>query len=175
MMLTDSIPDQFSARAALVIETFSDVFHFSLTSDASGAEQLAIYIELVRDLMQGEQLEETVTSLGAFLGETIIKTCHGKWTNQAGWWGVQIADGVIACPFTQVRNQMQSGMSQSVARYLVCLQQIAENLPAACDFDPDQGTIVSQLRSELARWETPAAEDVRSLSAKLAYEWNDAI
>jgi|GEM_PF-3233465 hypothetical protein len=93
-----------------------------------GVERLADYLEQARPLLVRPEQADAVTSLGAFLGECILQECGGRWTHQSGWWGIELAEGVVACPFVQIQQQLSAGEEQSCQRYLECLIHLVRQL-----------------------------------------------
>ncbi|WP_437203299.1 hypothetical protein [Planctomicrobium sp. SH664] len=118
----------FQRQAELVVGVFADELDITLTYDAAGIAHLATYLEQAREMLQTPLAEQAVFNLGAFLGESIRRTCGGEWREREGWWGIEIGPEVIACPFVQIQAQLREGPDQAVTRYFSCLQEIVDRL-----------------------------------------------
>ncbi|WP_437223608.1 hypothetical protein SH661x_003283 [Planctomicrobium sp. SH661] len=154
MSTVESPQSGWSASAETVVEIFMEEFGVSLTYDAVGVEQVSIYLELARDMLLQAESSSAIDCLGAFLGEALIRTCGGEWSDASGWWGVQLTEGIVACPFVQVRQQLIAGEEQSIIRYFTCLQNLATQL----DLSPSRRVqaenqiLMEKLKMELALW-----------------------
>lgn len=118
----------FRHSAQTVIEVFHDEFQEHLTFSRDGVVALNSYIESVRPLLTDETRENAITMLGAFLGECLIATRGGDWDNQEGYWQIMIAEGLWACPFVQIRTQLELGLEHSVVGYFDCLIALSRTL-----------------------------------------------
>lgn len=151
----DSLPAGLRERARLVVETFETQFHVPMNYDEESIASIEVYLELIRELLTVENAEEFITSIGAYLGECLVRQCGGSWSNEPGWWSVRLADGVFASPFVQVRAQLQVGREQSVVRYFRCLSSLAKKLALLeTDRSASDQQLGMRLMQEMNYWST---------------------
>jgi hypothetical protein len=105
--------DKLRANAALVVEQLgplSDVSPFGYGRDSLA--WVESYIERMRTAegVAPENLDGAVMTLGAYLGECVIRAHGGSWRNQDGMWGVFIDDRNAAFPFSKVAKQFENGV-----------------------------------------------------------------
>ena len=74
-------------------------------------------------------MEGLVRNLGCFIGECIVRTFGGSWTQNKGSWGVQVNESVWACPFIKVQKQFDNGSEDSVASYFRSIAAVIKCLP----------------------------------------------
>lgn len=116
-----SIPDKARANADLVVRTFRERMGVKLTFDQAGVEWIDGYINRVRGNFTADRRSGLVDALGAFVGECIIRTFGGTWTEVDGRWGVRVSDRLWACPDAKIEKQFANDSGDSVASFFRCI------------------------------------------------------
>lgn len=110
---------QMRRAAEVFVATSSDagadyVFDFS----AASVKQLDRMI--ARDWPPGEKpSDEVVAVMGAYLGEVLVRTLGGRWTqaSPADEPGVLLGEGGLAFPMSKVRKRVDLGKTHSVGHF----------------------------------------------------------
>jgi len=107
--------EKFQKNADLAVRSIREEHGVELTFDADGVEWIDDHINRLSGRLAPEFLHPYVDVLGAFLGESLIRTYGGAWVERDGEWGVQITEHVWAAPFTKTFKQFTNGPRDSVA------------------------------------------------------------
>ncbi|WP_437185405.1 hypothetical protein SH668x_002509 [Planctomicrobium sp. SH668] len=142
--------------AQLVVKVFAEEFGVHLEQNAFAVDQISKYIEILREMspLSQEAEENTVTTLGAFVGECILHQLGGEWRHTNGWWGISLREGITAYPFVQVRSQLHQGAEQSVLRYFLCLESLCNHFsgPDVLEGRRHPGVLNQLIENELLLW-----------------------
>jgi hypothetical protein len=123
-----SVPNKLRANADLVVRTVRENLDTELTFDQAGVMWIDDYINRLREHIAPEKRSGLISTLASFVGECIIRTCGGTWTEKDGWWGVQVSERIWACPFAKVEKQFDNGPEDSVASFFTCIPILDKHL-----------------------------------------------
>jgi len=91
------------------------VFRREIRYDEDSIKWLAWLIEFSRNRPQEQVNTNLKTSIGCFLGETIIARYGGEWVvTQSGDMGVRLRDQTVVFPFVKVAKQFKNGNADSI-------------------------------------------------------------
>ena len=90
----------------------------NLKFNEESVEYLEGFIERTKTGLNEEQINGLVTTIGAFLGECIIKNYGGYWDTDAnGYWCVKFDEKNMVYPFSRVRKQFDHGLEDSISSF----------------------------------------------------------
>lgn len=122
-------PEQLRSNALTTVEVMHDRLNVDLTFDQAGVDWVDGYINRLRDRVPADQKWSLGGMLACFVGECIIQTYGGVWTENDGWWGIQITQKLWACPFTKVDKQFQTDAEgESVASFFSSIPALLVHL-----------------------------------------------
>jgi hypothetical protein len=111
------IPAKLRENADQVVRVVQEKLNVELSFDQAGVIWIDDYINRLREQSVTEDRSGLVSTLGSFVGESIIQTFGGSWLEIDGMWGVQVNERVWACPFAKVAQQFENGPEDSVADF----------------------------------------------------------
>jgi len=120
--------DEFKRLAASVVSNFRARLGIDLNYDKPSIEWLDEYINRVGPKLNKEEVSGLATSLGAYLGETIIATCGGAWhySEEINHWAIRFDDGMMAFPLSKVYKQLEGGAADSILSFFRCCRLFAK-------------------------------------------------
>jgi hypothetical protein len=127
--------DEFKSIAATLVSDFRAELGVELNYDKQSIEWLDGYINRVAPQLQKETVPGLATSIGAYLGETIVATYGGTWyhAEKEDQWGIRFDDGAIAFPFNKVYKQLDRGDFESIYSFFTVLPIIRKHTEARSD------------------------------------------
>jgi hypothetical protein len=115
--------DHIRANAEFVISLAQKHLGQKIGYDQSGVEWLDTYIqELHKDNYQTSG--KLIDCLGSYLGECIVHTFGGQWSDVAGAWGVRVDNQNVAFPFSKVAKQLENGAEDSVLSFFTAIPRV---------------------------------------------------
>ncbi|NJK61990.1 MAG: hypothetical protein HC921_04220 [Synechococcaceae cyanobacterium SM2_3_1] len=120
------IPAKLRENADQVVRVVREKLEVELSFDQAGVIWIDDYIHRLREQNATEDRSGLVSTLGAFVGESIIQTFGGTWMEIDGMWGVQVNDRVWACPFAKVAKQFENGPEDSVADFFRTVPELEQ-------------------------------------------------
>lgn len=109
--LTESIMQQAAAHVRIARDVFG------LTCDYSEASMAALDDAISKFHPQGNKLQTTIISYGAYIGETVRRNLGGTWAETDD--DTMLKDvggvGITIYPFTWARKRLANGMEDSIA------------------------------------------------------------
>jgi hypothetical protein len=114
-------------NAALVVSLARDQLGLEISYDESGVSWLDGFIQRQHEDGISENQCDLVSTLGALLGECIIRIFGGDWAMIDGEWGVQFDNRNAAFPFDKVRKQLENGAADSVLSFFTAIPHIFKN------------------------------------------------
>ena len=111
---TPSVPDQIRHNAALVLSMARNDLDQDIGYDEAGVRWLDGYVQRLHERGDTELNAKLVSNLGSFLGECIVQSHGGIWTEMDGQWGVQFDERNAVYPFNKVSKQLESGGEDSI-------------------------------------------------------------
>src|SRR6266481_2399022 len=108
--------EEYRAAAEDVVSQLRDDLGVELKYDEESIEWLDGYINRIRTQLKKEAYLGLATALGAYVGETIIKTYGGEWAHfeKLDQWGIRFDDGNGAFPISKVYKQLEDGEFDSI-------------------------------------------------------------
>ena len=99
----------------IVVRLASRVFERQIGYDEASIKWLAWLIEFSRNRPHEQVKKNLQTSIGCFLGETIIARYGGEWVvTESGDMGVRLPSKTVAFPFLKVSKQFKNGEADSI-------------------------------------------------------------
>lgn len=79
--------------------------------------------------LPGDVRQHLITAMGAYLGELVVKHCHGHWRPDSGGFpGIELPDGSLTYPLTRAAQRVDTGDAHSLEQYLdACLAVPADH------------------------------------------------
>lgn len=85
-----------------------------LEYDHEAVKWLDGFLTRQRESLDPDQRHGLVQAAGSFLGECIIKTYGGEWSERPDGWCVQLDAGAHCFPFSKAEKQLMNGPTDSV-------------------------------------------------------------
>jgi len=122
------VEDKLKANAELVVQQMSKVADMQFGYDRQSIEWLEGFIERqrTREDINQDKIDGMISTLGSYLGETIIRCHGGKWKNVDGQWCVQLNEGGSAFPFNKVRKQFANGREDSIGSFFDVIPKLSQ-------------------------------------------------
>lgn len=114
--------------------------HFDYAPE--NAERLDAWVELfVAERPSEDVVHSVVVSMGAYVGELIVRNGGGRWTfaPQAGAPGVELTSGLVCFPLNKVGKRITVGPEHSIDQF-VQVALAGELPPEARQIDPPPTT-----------------------------------
>ena len=103
------------ANADLVVRMFAKETDFPFGFNKESVEWLDKYIDHIRqNKWTDEELNQLISNLGSYLGETIIRSYGGEWTLDQRGWAIRWDEFNLVYPFMKVANHLRNGQSDSI-------------------------------------------------------------
>ena len=123
------VPDKMRAAAQEVIALFRENNDVHLALDLDSVRWIDGYIDRIRANFPREKRGGLVAYLAAFVGECIIHTFGGAWTqDENGMWGVTVSPRLWACPAAKIEKQFEHGPEDSVASFVESIPALEQYL-----------------------------------------------
>jgi hypothetical protein len=90
-----------------------------------------------------------IEELGCVLGECIISTYGGAWTNTRGTWAVEFSPGNGVLPFDRLEEQVNNGRKNSIARMFEVIPMVFPGLTTLSQFPYRSEVRISGVRTPL--------------------------
>lgn len=116
-----SMLDRLRANAELVVSVARKQMDQDVGYDEAGVRWLDGYIQRQHEKGDPANFDGLVSTLGAYLGECIIQTFGGHWSEVDGWWCVQFDDRNAAYPLAKVQKQLENGSEDSVLSFFTAI------------------------------------------------------
>ena len=125
--VSSDVLSQINQLEARIIVLFKEKFDITLSNDERSIECLCDFIELelFRNQLSDENRAAWISLIGAFLGQTIIKVYGGQWIDESNL-SVELKDGTICYPISQVIKQLENGKQDSIHYYFNFISEILE-------------------------------------------------
>ena len=122
--------EEYRAAAENVVSQMWEDLGVELKYDEASIEWLDGYINRIRTQLKKEAYLGLATALGAYLGETIIKTYGGGWAyfEQTNQWGIRFDDGNGAFPISKVYKQLEDGEFDSILSFYSIIPKIRDHI-----------------------------------------------
>lgn len=115
------IVDRIRANAELVVSVAAKQLGEAVGYDEAGVRWLDGYIQRQHEQGDPANRDGLVSTLGSFLGECIVQSFGGTWTEINGAWCVQFDDCNAAYPFAKVDKQLEHGAEDSVLSFFTLI------------------------------------------------------
>lgn len=107
-------------NAELVIRMFTAATDFGFGYNEESVKWLDSYIDHIRqNTWTEEELNQMVSNLGSYLGETIIRSFGGVWSLDHRGWAIRWDDFNLAYPFIKVAKHFKNGPNDSIYSFFV--------------------------------------------------------
>ena len=125
-----TLAEEYRAAAENVVSHVREDLGVELKYDEASIEWLDGYINRIRTQLKKEAFLGLATVLGAYVGETIIRTYGGEWTyfEQTKQWGIRFDDSNGAFPISKVYKQLENGESDSIFSFFTIIPKIREHI-----------------------------------------------
>jgi hypothetical protein len=122
--------EEYRAAAENVVSHLREDLGVELKYDEESIEWLDGYINRIRTQLDKEALPGLAAALGAYVGETIIRTYGGAWAyfDQTEQWGIRFDNGDGAFPISKVYKQLEEGEFDSVLSFYRTLPKLRTHL-----------------------------------------------
>lgn len=118
---------KIQTNAQLVIDKVGKQLGVELAYDEKSIEWVDGFINRNREGLDSHARHNLTHTLGAFLGETIVKTYVGQWTFDADrGWGVEIGDRMTVFPFVTTQDHFENGSEDSIAAFYKSIAPLME-------------------------------------------------
>jgi hypothetical protein len=118
----------FTFAAEKVVIHMRKELGVELNYDEQSIEWLDGYLNRIRESMPKETIPGLAAALGAYVGESIIRTYGGAWTyfQEQERWGIRLIDGNAAFPSAKVYKQLESNDFDSVHSFFTIIPLIGK-------------------------------------------------
>ena len=99
--------ERIRSNASFAIERFSTLVDFEFGYGRESVAWLEGFID--RQRLRGGDTSKLIGVIGSFLGEAIIASAGGVWTEAEQAYGVVFSAGDICFPFAKVSKQFENG------------------------------------------------------------------
>jgi hypothetical protein len=122
--------EEYRAAAENVVSQLRDDLGVELKYDEASIEWLDGYINRIRTQLNKEAYLGLATALGAYVGETIIRTYGGAWAyfEQTNQWGIRFDDGNGAFPISKIYKQLEDGEFDSIFSFFTIIPKIRDHI-----------------------------------------------
>lgn len=112
-----SIVDRIRANAELVVSVAANQLGEAVGYDEAGVRWLDGYIQRQHEQGDPSKRNGLVNMLGSYLGELIIRSFGGEWTEADGTWCVQFDARNMVYPFAKAAKHLERGAEESVLSF----------------------------------------------------------
>ncbi len=122
--------EEYRTAAENVVSQLHEYLGVELNYDEQSIEWLDGYINRLRTQLKKEAYPDLATALGAYLGETIIRTYGGAWAffEKLDQWGVGFDDSNGAFPISKVYKQLEDGEFDSILSFFTIIPKIRNHI-----------------------------------------------
>jgi protein-S-isoprenylcysteine O-methyltransferase Ste14 len=126
-----AVVDRIRSNAELVVRVAREELRQEIGYDEAGVRWLDGYVQRQHEQGDAARRPGLVDTLGAFLGECIVRTHGGAWARADGAWCVRFDEANAAFPFAKVAKQLESGAGDSVLSFFTAIPTLFPHATSA--------------------------------------------
>jgi len=119
------------ANAASIVSACRPLTDFEFNYSAGSVKWLDSYLEKIRtQRLNDAERDQLVSNIGSYLGEAIIATYGGAWSQDEFGWHIRFDEKNRAYPFTKVAKQLHNGSEDSIFGFYSSIALLILNRPS---------------------------------------------